>query len=872
MDDTNTIYMLNDKCIANSLCADLGAKQRFAVPALSVLQTVNDGLVGTISDVSSILSGAIDGITADVSAVVSAVAVTPEDFSRTYDSTRRIYFDYDTESQMLLLGTKADYLGDKSKMLRVNCSDFIKDGMVQDVEVVAANPHEVTVPGPFLKITWNTDAGGKETYICIRDMVGGLYGGMSPIRVDNLSISLDVDALRTILGYDDLYAYYQFLAGLGEWADEGEIARLSSDISTLYSIGVKGLKYAGRIVDAAVLSSGTFAHYIETELQRTTVPNGAYLPVRFTDNSLSVSTTDAAPLVVGNGDVVVVHDHDDNVRDIPVSELTVGVNVEVLKAGVSRYEYEKAVLDISATSAWIDGNFKNFPAVSNKMETKNDVVVDKELSANVLKGRLVTIGSRTGGQNGDYSVGIGSNCGIEGRCSIAAGYKPVANAPYSVALGNKPQVKRSDNLAFVWQGNEDASDSQVAYQSKGPGTFAVNPVGGKNGIYVGTRNLGAMVANELLDSENQLTAEFLSSNHYDAGDKVVYGGDIYKFTEGQTDVDWEHSHVEKVTAEKIIGGKATKADATLTPVYGGNGEKYSDWMFSGTSPTYPITGSDTLEFDIDRSEWRLTAGAYAPEWASGSIDSVQLTFNNVECLDGNRYTIIATRTSNPIIGYQLGTQSERKLATAEQGAKADSAYQLPSGGIPTGDIANRSITTDKLAQNSVSSSKIYDKNVTKNKLEDSVQASLDKADTAVQPEDVPTKLPNPQPLNFLASSGGTNFSTYDGSEEKYIGRAGDNFGLCRLTDSVTSTSGKDTGIAASGKAVKTVNDKAEALQALVPAQASAQNQLADKDFVNSSIATETATFRGTFNLVTDLGLPLDATREQVAAAVKAELG
>lgn len=36
---------------------------------------------------------------------------------------------------------------------------------------------------------------------------------------------------------------------------------------------------------------------------------------------------------------------------------------------------------------------------------------------------------------------------------------------------------------------------------------------------------------------------------------------------------------------------------------------------------------------------------------------------------------------------------------------------------------------------------------------------------------------------------------------------------------------------------------------LIPAQASAQNQLADKEFVNSSIATSTATFRGTFNSV-----------------------
>lgn len=57
----------------------------------------------------------------------------------------------------------------------------------------------------------------------------------------------------------------------------------------------------------------------------------------------------------------------------------------------------------------------------------------------------------------------------------------------------------------------------------------------------------------------------------------------------------------------------------------------------------------------------------------------------------------------------------------------------------------------------------------------------------------------------------------------------------------------------------------------IPAQASAQNQLADKAFVNSSIATNTATFRGSYNLVSDLGLTVSATQEQVAAAIATHL-
>ena len=51
---------------------------------------------------------------------------------------------------------------------------------------------------------------------------------------------------------------------------------------------------------------------------------------------------------------------------------------------------------------------------------------------------------------------------------------------------------------------------------------------------------------------------------------------------------------------------------------------------------------------------------------------------------------------------------------------------------------------------------------------------------------------------------------------------------------------------------ETVEQAVEAIQALIPAQASESNQLADKDFVNSSIATNTANFIGTFNSVQEL--------------------
>ena len=70
------------------------------------------------------------------------------------------------------------------------------------------------------------------------------------------------------------------------------------------------------------------------------------------------------------------------------------------------------------------------------------------------------------------------------------------------------------------------------------------------------------------------------------------------------------------------------------------------------------------------------------------------------------------------------------------------------------------------------------------------------------------------------------------------------------------------------KAAEKANaDDIDAIEEKIPAAASDQNQLADKQFVNSSIATNTATYRGSFNLVTDLSLTIDATRAQIATAL-----
>ena len=57
------------------------------------------------------------------------------------------------------------------------------------------------------------------------------------------------------------------------------------------------------------------------------------------------------------------------------------------------------------------------------------------------------------------------------------------------------------------------------------------------------------------------------------------------------------------------------------------------------------------------------------------------------------------------------------------------------------------------------------------------------------------------------------------------------------------------------------------IESKIPAAASSSNQLADKAFVNSTVATSTATYRGSYNLVSDLSLNVDATAQQIATAL-----
>lgn len=68
-----------------------------------------------------------------------------------------ITLEYDSTNKKIKLNGKENGTG-KTLISEINATDFVKDGMITDVEVVETAEQGVTVEAPYLKITWNTDA------------------------------------------------------------------------------------------------------------------------------------------------------------------------------------------------------------------------------------------------------------------------------------------------------------------------------------------------------------------------------------------------------------------------------------------------------------------------------------------------------------------------------------------------------------------------------------------------------------------------------------------------------------------------------------------------------------------------------------------
>ena len=176
--------------------------------------------------------------------------------------------------------------------------------------------------------------------------------------------------------------------------------------------------------------------------------------------------------------------------------------------------------------------------------------------------------------------------------------------------------------------------------------------------------------------------------------------------------------------------RASTTDVVLTPVYGGNGQRFSTW-------TILRDGEDVTE-QVQQPTWQagywLVQFSIADTDMPGDIDTQasltadSITWTALTTLDSESVTYTATRTENPVVGYTLGDQSTKPLQP--QGTYAP-ATNIPKSALASG-----------------------------------VQTSLGKADTAVQPSALADAVRYDLPANATAISSASS-ETVEGETVTY---------------------------------------------------------------------------------------------------------
>ena len=135
------------------------------------------------------------------------------------------------------------------------------------------------------------------------------------------------------------------------------------------------------------------------------------------------------------------------------------------------------------------------------------------------------------------------------------------------------------------------------------------------------------------------------------------------------------SYVESLGIESGVDAQTVTNMTALTPVYGGNGERFSDWV---VVPNYDgllsVKWLDNEAYGMGDGWflWDTDAENYASFEAKGNSQSTSLSWTEQSA----DYTATATRTENPIVGYTLGTQTNSVLAATNSLISASTATNI----------------------------------------------------------------------------------------------------------------------------------------------------------------------------------------------------
>jgi len=112
-----------------------------------------------------------------------------------------------------------------------------------------------------------------------------------------------------------------------------------------------------------------------------------------------------------------------------------------------------------------------------------------------------------------------------------------------------------------------------------------------------------------------------------------------------------------------LDGKASTADATLTPIYSDT-PTFSEWTFTGLPSGSVVTSFEPEDPGYEGTAWYLVATPHLEAYLYGEGGLYATSVSTPDT------SITATRTRTDIIGYQLGNQSDKPLQPAGDYAQA----------------------------------------------------------------------------------------------------------------------------------------------------------------------------------------------------------
>lgn len=357
----------------------------------------------TIQSTFDDLSNYLDGKKLDVNlarelssklALSSDISWDLNDYNNTpgYMVSNDVGLSYDPVAKRIYLITN----GSHHASAEIDTSDFVKDGMLKEAHFLPGGHDGSGVPE--IELDFNTDSGIDTIYVPVGDLVDIYTASEDGITLSNNVFSLKYDDIKERAGIN---AISTSLYGSVDPYKQGWLDSLQEQINAISSDDFGVVAFTGHLVPDVGTStyenlSGFFKSCggFDDSVNPNHVKNGATYNIFFRDalsNNISAVTvnTDAGVISVGNGDVFIVHDHS-NSRFIHLSDLVYADdthgNTYLLKAGVSRYEFEaeakKREDDDAFISAWIKQNFANTGDESYALTTtlKQAISADNNLS------------------------------------------------------------------------------------------------------------------------------------------------------------------------------------------------------------------------------------------------------------------------------------------------------------------------------------------------------------------------------------------------------------------------------------------------------------------------------------------------------------